>query len=201
MHDKTGKKLSLKEIVSKSITRFNKIILELSVYILHCAGSIPFHHIRRLIYRMGGISIGKGSTIHMHARFYNPKNIIIGKDTIIGESVVLDGRSKLSIGNHVSIATNVMIFNNEHDIHAKHFSAIESVISEPVTIDDYVFIGPGVIILPGVHIKKGSIIAAGAVITKDTLKYSIIAGVPGKIIGIRKLQNPNYILGRADWFR
>ena len=48
------------------------------------------------------MTIGKGSTIHMGMRVYEPRNIHIGDDTIIGEGAVLDGRAALSIGNHVA---------------------------------------------------------------------------------------------------
>ncbi len=158
---------------------------------------IPFHRFRRFFYRLSGIKIGKGSTIHMGVRFYNPRNIEIGEDTIIGEGVVLDGRSKLIIGNHVDIASEVMIYNSEHDINDENFRAVV----QPVIIEDYVFIGPRVIILPGVTIGKGAVIGAGAVVTKDVAPFSLVGGVPAKIIGERRLKKPKYRLGRASWFR
>ena len=48
-----------------------------------------------------------------------------------------------------------------------------------------VWIGAGVKILPGVTIGEGAIIASGAVVTKDVKKYSIVAGVPAKLIKSR----------------
>jgi maltose O-acetyltransferase len=57
---------------------------------------------------------------------------------------------------------------------------------EPVIIEDDVWIGARVIILPGVKIGKGSIVGAGAVVTKDVEPYSIVAGVPAKLIRKRK---------------
>ena len=100
----------------------------------------------------------------MFATFYNPTNIVIGKDSIIGEWAVLDGRAPLIIGSHVDIASNVMIYNAEHDIHSKDFSKAHM---DKVTIEDYVFIGPRAIILPGVTIGRGGVVAAGAVVTRD----------------------------------
>lgn len=199
--DKTGKKLSLKEIINKIIFRIETILLEFDVYILHLVGWVPFHHVRRAIYRLSGIKIGAGSSLHMGITFYNPTNISVGNDTIIGEKTVLDGRVELKIGDHVDIASEVMIYNCEHNINADHFSAVESVVKEAVVIEDYVFIGPRVIILPGVKIGKGAVVAAGAVVTKDVPQYAVIAGVPAKIIGERKNKNFHYKLGRAAWFR
>ncbi len=197
MKDKTGRELSLHEIFIKITRRIGNSMLELEIMILHCIGSIPSHHFRRFFYRISGIEIGKGSTIHCGARFYNPKNIVIGEDSIIGENAVLDGRAKLTIGNHVDIATSVMIYNSEHDIDSPTFLAKD----EPVVIEDYVFIGPRVIVQPGVTIGKGAIIAAGAVVVKDVEEFSIVGGIPAQKIGERRLKDPQYTLGRARWFR
>lgn len=201
MKDKTGKVLSNAEILGKSISRLDTIGNEFIVYLLHIVGYIPIHHIRRFFYRIGGVKIGRGSSIHMCTRFYEPRNISIGEDTIIGEYSVLDGRDMLKIGNHVDIASGVMIYNSEHSINAEHFASIESVTKAPVIIEDYVFIGPRVIILPGVTIGKGAIIGAGAVVTKSVNTYEIVGGVPAKVIGTRENKDPHYKLGRAAWFR
>lgn len=195
--DKMGRSLTGKQIFKKIINRIKNIFLEFEIFIIHLVGQVPFHHFRRFFYRLAGIKIGKGSTIHTGARFYELKNIKIGEDTIIGENVVLDGRDKIEIGSHVDIASEVMIYNSEHDVNSEDFKAINA----PVIIEDYVFIGPRAIILPGVKIGKGAVVAAAAVVTKDVPPYAIVAGVPAKIIGERKQKNLHYRLGRARWFR
>ena len=184
-------------MINKIVRRISTIILEFEVMKLHLAGCVPSHHFRRFFYRLAGVKIGKGSAIHMGARFYNPSNIEIGEDSVIGEGVVLDGRDKLMIGNHVDIASEVMIYNSEHDVQSDDFKAV----SKQVIIEDYVFIGPRAIILPGVAIKKGAVVGAGAVVTKNVEEYEIVGGVPAIKIGERKVKNPQYKLGRAAWFR
>lgn len=178
--------------------RLSAIWNEFVCAILRLVGYSPFHHKRRFWYRLFGIKIGTGSTIHMFASFYNPKNIKIGNDTIIGEWAVLDGRAELTIGNHVDIASNVMIYNAEHDVHSKDFTKAHL---GKVTIEDYVFIGPRAIILPGVTLGRGAVVAAGAVVTKDVSPLTIVGGVPAKEIGMREDESLNYKLGRAAWFR
>lgn len=201
MKDKTGKSLTFSEIIKKIMRRIFTVVVELEVYILHLVGYFPSHHVRRFFYRLAGVKIGKGSSIHMGAKFYFPDNVEIGEDSIIGEGVVFDGRGELKIGNHVDIASEVMIYNSQHDTSVEHFAAVESVITRSVVIEDYVFIGPRAIILPGVKIGRGAIVGAGAVVTKDVDSFAIIGGVPAVVIGERKNKNPDYRLGRAAWFR
>lgn len=183
--------------MNKIIKRIKTILLEFIILFLHCVGYVPSHYFRRFFYRVFGMEIGKGSTIHTRAHFYNTFNIKIGEDSIVGENVVLDGRDKLTIGDHVAIASDVMIYNAEHDIKDPDFRAIQA----PVVVQDYVFIGPRAIILPGVTIKKGAVVGAGAVVTKDVEEGLIVGGVPAKQIGTREIKNFNYKLGRAAWLR
>ncbi|MDQ3008138.1 MAG: acyltransferase [bacterium] len=189
----------------KILNRLTTVWLELVTGILWWGvGYLPSHYLRRFFYRLSGMQIGSGSTIHMMGRIYDPRNITIGNDTIIGERVSLDGRKQLKdsaggleIGSHVDMASEVMIWTSQHDLTSPSMQAIEA----KVVIGDYVFIGPRAIILPGVKIAKGAVVAAGAVVTKDVAEGSIVAGVPAKEIGKRGLTEYNYILGRARWFQ
>lgn len=196
--DRVDRTLTFNKIVKKILNRIVAIWLDFWLWILYVVGhDIPFHSIRKFFYRLSGMKIGKGSTIHMWARFFNPAGIEIGDDTIIGDNVFLDGRAFLKIGNHVALASSVQIYNSQHDIDSEDFHATEA----PVEIGDYVFIGPRAIILPNVKIGKGAVIAAGAVVTSDIPEFQVWGGVPAKFIRERKPKNPKYKLGRARLFQ
>lgn len=195
--DKMGNKLSLNEASPKIINRLLNYWLDFELMILSWVGHIPIHTVRKFFYILAGVKIGRGTTIHMGCKFFEPSGVIIGNDTKIGEGAFLDGRALLRIGSHVDIASQVLIYNAEHDINSESFAAKE----EPVTVEDYVFIGPRVIILPGVRVGQGAVIAAGAVVTKDIPEYAVAGGVPAKIIGERKNRNLHYRLGRARLFQ
>jgi len=192
-------------MTQKIIRRLQAIYLEfVTGFLWWCVGFIPIHHVRRFFYRLFGMKIGQGSTLHMMGRIYDPRYIKIGKDSIVGEKFTLDGRRQLAnslggivIGDHVDIASEVMIWSSQHDIRSSDFHATE----DPITIEDYVFIGPRAIILPGIRLGKGAVVGAGAIVTKDVLPGEIVGGIPAKPIGQRAVKEYNYRLGRARWFQ
>lgn len=57
-----------------------------------------------------------------------------------------------------------------------------NVYDQPVVIEDDVWVGANVTILKGVTIGHGSVVAAGAIVTKSCPPYSIIGGVPAKVL-------------------
>ncbi len=197
LRDRNNQPLTWQQALRKISNRFYNYYLDFKVALLWVLGYIPSHLVRSLIYELAGVSMADSSTIHIGCRFYQPKNITIGKGTIIGDHATLDGRAKLTIGNHVDIASEVMIFNSQHDIHSEDFRPI----AKPVVIEDYVFIGPRAIILPGVKLGWGAVVGAGAVVTKDVSDLTIVAGVPAVPIGHRQVKKLNYQLGRARLFQ
>jgi maltose O-acetyltransferase len=197
IRDKEGKSLTWKQGINKISNRIESYFLDFELMLLHLTTHIPLHSVRNFIWRLAGIKIGRGSTLHTGVRVFDPKGITIGNDTIVGYACFIDGRDKVAIGNHTDIASEVMIYSQEHDISSIDFVASSS----PVTIGNYVFVGPRAIIMPGIKIGDGAIIAAGAVVTKDVDPFAVVGGVPAKFISERGLKNPNYKLGRFKLFQ
>lgn len=55
-------------------------------------------------------------------------------------------------------------------------------------------------ILSGVHIGDGCVVGAGAVVTKDILPYSIVGGVPAKVIRKRFDDDTIEKLEKMKWW-
>ncbi len=55
----------------------------------------------------------------------------------------------------------------------------------PIVIEDDVWIGFRAVVLAGVTIGRGSIVGSGAVVTKDVAPYSVVGGVPARVIKSR----------------
>ncbi|MBU2537741.1 MAG: acyltransferase [Proteobacteria bacterium] len=81
------------------------------------------------------------------------------------------------------IAQAVSIRDTDHAFEDANLPMTQqSIITSSVVVEDDVWIGHGATILKGVHVGKGAIIAAGAVVTRDVAPYSIVGGVPAKLI-------------------
>ncbi len=195
--DRMGRKLDSSVALNKIVNRIKNWFLDFWLMILNWITWCPIWTIRKLFFLISGVKLGEKTKLHCGCWFFNPAGVEIGEGTIVGYRTFLDGRAPLKIGRHVDIASEVMIYNSEHDVHVEDMRPIE----EPVEIGDYVFIGPRAIILPGVKIGKGAVVAAGAVVTKNVPKKTIVAGVPAKPIGKRKIKRLNYRLGRSRLFQ
>lgn len=144
------------------------------------------------------ISIGSNSSIGDYGRltayyFYEKTlqtfipSIVIGDNCHIGPQSHITAINKIEIGNNVLTGPRILITDNSHgqanisqlDV-APNYRPLSS--NGPVIIEDNVWIGEGAMIMPNVHIGKSSIIAANSVITKDVPAYSIVAGIPAKVI-------------------
>lgn len=146
-----------------------------------------------------GTYIGDGSYI---------SNAKVGRFCSIAENV------RIAIGNH---PTSVFVttfpsfyYNTESQIGFTFHKSIpiyegfkkypEEDKNYQVVIGNDVWIGCNSIILGGVKIGDGAIIGAGAVVTKDVAPYSIVAGVPAKVIKYRFTEEQIDILESIKWW-
>lgn len=123
---------------------------------------------------------------------YNSTIIIgdveIGRDTWIGPNCAIDGSGGLIIGEFCSISSGVQIVT--HDTVKWALSGGKQPYERaPIQIGSYCFIGTYAVITKGVSIGNHCLVAASAVVTCDFPDYSIIGGVPAKLIGKVKLSD------------
>lgn len=110
----------------------------------------------------------------------------VGDRTQFNRNALVDGRGSIRIGNDVLIGPYAQLISYQH-----RFSDVTRPINQQgfelaeIVIEDDVWIGAGAIVLAGVTIGRGSIIGAGAVVTHSCPHYSILGGVPARIIGQR----------------
>lgn len=117
------------------------------------------------------LSIGDYSSIPKGSVFYCTKaSLIIGKKVIFGPNpTIITGDHRIDVIGKFIINSDEKLPEND----------------APVIIEDDVWCGANVTILKGVTIGRGSVIAAGAVVTKSCPPYSIIGGIPAKVLKYR----------------
>jgi acetyltransferase-like isoleucine patch superfamily enzyme len=93
----------------------------------------------------------------------------------------------ITIGSHVLMGPRVSLLAEDHNAaSAEEPIKAQGVTRLPITIEDDVWLGAGSIVTGGVIVGRGSIVAAGSVVTRDVEPFSIVAGVPAKLVRSRR---------------
>ncbi|KAI9146860.1 Sophorolipid acetyltransferase [Paramyrothecium foliicola] len=125
----------------------------------------------------------------------------VGKDIYVEPSLQVDYGCNITIGDtfyanfntvildcaHVTIGDRVFFGTGVSLITATHETGLQSrrdniEYAEPITIGNDCWLGANVTVLPGVTIGNGCTVGAGSVVTKSVPDYSVVVGVPAKVI-------------------
>ena len=140
------------------------------------------HFIRYIFFKNLFKKFGKNVIIDYKTFFRYMHHIEIGNEVSINRGCELFTSAnlgkKIILNDHVTLSPNVKLYSAGHNY--EYLSLPDT--SDDIIIQEYVWIGANSIILQGVIIGKGSIVSANSVVTKDVPDYSIVAGIPAKII-------------------
>lgn len=127
-------------------------------------------------------AIGKKSVIESGACINNDVgDVVIGEHSRIGLHTTVIG--PVSIGSHVNLAQGITVSALNHGFDNPNIRIDQQGVNTScIVIDDDVWIGANAVITAGVHVGRHSVVAAGAVVTKDVPAYSVVAGVPARVI-------------------
>lgn len=167
----------MKQSITKFVVRlYNEYFFKTSLF-------------RTLIYRPFLKKCGKRVFICKQVTIMGPQNVELGNNVYIGKYATIAGQAGVKIGNDTIINHDVNIISVNH-VYEDSTKRIEEqgFAGGPIIIGDDVWIGTGAVILPNTKIGKGAVVGANAVVTKDVELYTVVAGVPAKLI---KRRNPS----------
>ena len=115
-------------------------------------------------------------------------NYQIGEDVYIGEDVIIaddlsDQSTNLIIQDRVSISPRVTFVL----LSKPNWSRISKYVNTKkgkIKIEKDAWLGTGSVILPDINIGEGAVVGSNSVVTKDVAPYTIVGGVPAKIIKV-----------------
>lgn len=112
-------------------------------------------------------------------------NVSVGNRTTVGFYTMIYASSSIVIGDDCMVAPFVYIVDSDHGTERGLPMNRQPNIAKPITIGSDVWIGAHAVILKGVTVGEGAIIASGAVVKDDVPAYSVVGGVPARVIGER----------------
>lgn len=139
----------------------------------HCGKGVYLRPMSSDLKGLENLSIGDFTSVPKGSVFY-----CTGAPLTIGKKVIFGPRPTIITGDHR------IDYMGKHLIDVKADEKLPDN-DQPVVIEDGVWCGANVTILKGVTIGRGSIVAAGSVVTNSCPPYSIIGGVPAKLIKMR----------------
>lgn len=138
--------------------------------------------LKRFLYRLQGYEIGENTRICSSARLFGSGSIVIGNNVWIGPEVMIISSSKIMIEDNVDIAPRVFIGTGTHTMGDIPERMAGTGISKDIKVKNGAWLGSNVTIQPGVVVAEMSVVNSGAVVTKDFPSYSMVAGIPAKVI-------------------
>jgi acetyltransferase-like isoleucine patch superfamily enzyme len=138
-----------------------------------------------------GISIGERVIIREHTWLNAKSSRLDGRPSlIIGDGVYIGRFAQINAWSDVEIESDVLIGDRVYISDAEHHFADRNIpirlqgdyYKGPVRLRSGCWIGIGVVILPGVTIGRNAVVAANAVVRSDVPDYTVVGGIPAKII-------------------
>lgn len=145
-----------------------------------------------LLRNCAGAYVGDNVTVRHGARIelvtergdqrYTPE-LFIGDGSSFEQNLHLTCAERIVIGRRVAVTENVGIFDIWHRYDNPDVPIVDQPLrTAPVEIGDGCLIGMGAVIMPGVRIGRQSVVAANAVVTESVPDWSVVAGVPARIV-------------------
>ena len=135
--------------------------------------------------RLFGAKVGRNVLIRPGVRVTFPWKVVIGEHCWIGDNATLYSVAKIVIGAHSVVSQDAYLCAGTHDYCDISFPLLVS----PITVESECWVAARAFIGPGVRMGRGAVVGACSVVLSDVAPGTIVAGVPARIVGTRKMRN------------
>jgi acetyltransferase-like isoleucine patch superfamily enzyme len=150
----------------------------------HLVNRIPLVGARMHAYSALGVKFDEVSSAHISlgVEMWMGHRLAMGARSTIGQHCYIDARGGIRVDADVSLSREAAVLTATHIPDDPRFEARLA----PVHLERHCWIGMRALVLPGVRVGEGAVVGAGAVVTSDVAPYTIVAGIPAKVIRERR---------------
>jgi acetyltransferase-like isoleucine patch superfamily enzyme len=163
----------------------------------HIVNRIPLVELRMRAYAALGVQFDERSsaTIALGAETWGAGGLSVGARSSIGQRCFIDARGGVRIDDDVSLSRDVLVLTATHDPDSPDFVTTLA----PVRFESHSWVAARATVLPGVTVGEGAVVAAGSVVTADVAPYTIVGGVPARVLRKRPGPLSYSVLWRPNW--
>lgn len=141
-------------------------------------------------------SCGRNLKISSNVNIYNPQNMTVGDSVYIGYSCYFGG-GEIELADEVIIGPFVTVVAGNHTMRdgSYRFGPYQY---GSIHIGRGTWLCANTVIASGVTIGKGCLVAAGSVVTEDVPDYSMVGGVPARLIKTIAPEEPEALRAQQE---
>lgn len=139
---------------------------------------------RRLLLRLFGARMGRGSKVYSSVRIWSPRNLEMQEYAAVAPGAILYAMAPITIGAYAIVSQRAHLCAGTHDIEDANFQLR----ARPITIGARAWIAAEAFVGPGVSIGEGAVLGARGCATKDLDSWTVYAGNPCQAIKPRKIR-------------
>jgi acetyltransferase-like isoleucine patch superfamily enzyme len=154
----------------------------LLVYFASLGPGLPVLNLyfRPWLLRRAGVDVGHAVAVMPRIQVTSGQ-LSIGKGVFINTDCRFACGGGITIGDHCQISARVSFETISHQL-LPILDGKRPSHPAPIVVENNVWIGSGAILLPGITVGEGAVVAAGAVVTEDVRPFTVVGGVPAKVI-------------------
>ncbi len=168
------------------ISNRNKIfraLWNIAYFVFFRYSPTPFFKYRILILKAFGAKCKFDARVYPSARIWNPKNLVMGKNSCIGQNVIVYNVDLVTLNSGATVSQNSHLCTASHDYNKLNHQLVIG----PITLSEKSWVSADCFVGPDVTISKFSVCLARSVVVSDTIASGVYAGNPAKLLKERSL--------------